>query len=428
MSVTRTLRAVGSAVVAGALLIGSASVASADEIRDSQWPLKAFDAEKVWQQSTGKGVTVAVIDDGVNGNHPDLRGNILPGKDFTGAGTADQDEDSDHGTGMASLIAGHGHGPRGSQGLKGLAPDAKILPLEVNNGEGPGDGDGEVAKASRYAVDHGATVINLSIGGHSSFNEEKQAVAYALKRDVLLVAASGNAGTDNKQYPAAYPGLLAVGAVDAAGKVWEDSTYGPHLKLTAPGVRINSAGTEAPYGFADGTSDAAAYVSASAALLRAKFPDLTAGQIANRLTKTALKPDGVEKLPDEHYGYGIIRPLRALTENVPAGSKYGPLDVPKTDPSGSEGAPGSSSSDNASDEASGMSPLVIGLVVGGLALIALVIVLVVRSSNRRNGPPPGGPGGYGPPPGAPGYPPQYPNQYEQPAPPGSYPPGPPPRQ
>ncbi|MCM2579841.1 type VII secretion-associated serine protease mycosin [Streptomyces meridianus] len=427
MSVTRTLRAVGSAVLAGALLIGTGSVASADEIRDSQWPLKAFDAEKVWRLSTGRGVTVAVIDNGVNRDHPDLRGNVLPGKDFTGAGTADRVENSDHGTGMASLIAGHGHGPGGSQGIKGLAPDVKILPLQVSDGEEDSAGDGELAKAIRYAVDHGATVINMSIAGHNSRDEEKRAIAYALKRDVLVVAGAGNSGTNNKQYPAAYPGVLAVGAVDSTGTIWENSTYGPHLKLTAPGVHINSAGTEVQYGFADGTSDSTAYVSAAAALLRAKFPDLTAGQVANRLTKTALKPDGVSQFPDEHYGYGTIRPLRALTEDVPAGSKYGPLEVPKSDPSA--GAPGSSSGDNASDENGGISPVAIVLVLGVLALLVVVIALVVKGKNRRNGPPSGGSGGWGHQGGVPGYPQHHPNPHQQQEPPpGSYPSAPPPRQ
>ena len=185
----------------------------------------------------------------------------------------------------------------------------------------------------------------------------------------------------------------------------------------------------------NGTSDAAAYVSAAAALVRAKFPDLTAGQVANRLTKTALIPSGagVTKTPDEHYGYGMIRPLRALTQDIPAGSKNGPLKVPESaGPAASDAAQppadAADSSDAGTDQ--GLSPVVIAAIAAGiLAVAALIVALVVVSRRKkdRGGPPPGGPGGFGPPGAAPGYPPQpQPTPYPQPpAPPGYYPPGPP---
>ncbi|MDT0459913.1 S8 family serine peptidase [Streptomyces sp. DSM 41527] len=132
MNFTRTLRAVGGAMVVGALLFGTAPVASADQIKHDRWPLRSFEADNVWKVSTGKGVTVAVIDDPVDGSHPDLKGNVLPGRSLLfserGAGTADSPyEEREHGTAMASLIAGHGHGPGGSAGVKGLAPDAKAM-------------------------------------------------------------------------------------------------------------------------------------------------------------------------------------------------------------------------------------------------------------------------------------------------------------
>ena len=137
MSFTRTLRVVGGAVVAGALLFGTAPVASADQIRKDQWPLTVFGVDDIWKASTGKGVTVAVIDDPVDGSHPDLKGSLLPGKSFLAGGvTADRpDGKHEHGTAMASLIAGHGHGPGGSDGVKGLAPDAKILPAGIDLGD-----------------------------------------------------------------------------------------------------------------------------------------------------------------------------------------------------------------------------------------------------------------------------------------------------
>ncbi|MEU9122104.1 S8 family serine peptidase [Streptomyces sp. NPDC048506] len=445
MSFTRTLRAVGGAVVAGALLFGTAPVASADQIRNDQWALKAFGVEDIWKISTGKGVTVAVIDDPVDGNHPDLKGNVLPGKSFITGGTADHPYgDREHGTAMASLIAGHGHGTGGADGVKGLAPGAKILPVGLdigNSGSGVaklGEGSADYADALRYAVDHGATVVNMSFYiGASPSQEDQEAINYARKHDVLLVAASGNSGVSTPRNPASAPGVLAVGAVDKHLDAWKYSNYGDHIKLTAPGVYIRSAGVQDPYRLANGTSDAAAYVSGAAALLRSKFPDLTAGQIANRLVKTAGLPEDKKgtKLPDPHYGYGFIKPYSALTKDVPAGSKNGPL--PALDggssPSSSK-APGNDTGADKINSDKGMSTgAIIGIGAGVVVvLVIIVVVVLVAKKKGRNGPPPGGPGGFGGPggPGGPGgfvpHPPNPNNPYQQqPSAPGSYPPAPP---
>ncbi|MCW7989692.1 peptidase M8 [Streptomyces platensis subsp. clarensis] len=424
MGFTRTLRAVGGVAVAGALLFTAAPTASADYIRDGQWALDAFNPQKVWKESTGKNVTVAVIDSGVNGDHVDLKGNVLPGKDFAGGGgTADHETGDDHGTAMAGLIAGHGHGPNHADGIMGLAPDAKILPLKTDE-IGPG---AEIDGPIRYAVDHGAKVINMSFAGGSLNDQEKSAVSYALKKDVLLVAGSGNDGTDKPLYPAAEPGVLAVGAVAKDGKVLDKSNYGPHIRLIAPGENIYSAGTTPKYRQATGTSDATAYVSAAAALVRSKFPDLTAGQVANRLTKTAITPDGKTGItsPDPKYGYGVIRPYRALSEDIPDGSKNGPLTMPKdSEPSAGAGAdvPGNEAQESASDKAGSLSPLALaGMALGVVVVLGIVIGVVVAAKKRRNGPPPGGTG-FGGPGGGSGVPPQQQfGAYPQPGGPGAYP-------
>ncbi|KIZ13815.1 peptidase M8 [Streptomyces natalensis ATCC 27448] len=428
------------------MLFGTAPVASADQIRNDQWPLKKFDAASIWKISTGKGVTVAVIDGPVYGSHPDLTGSVLPGKSFVTGGRADQGsgDDGEHGTAMSSLIAGHGHGAGGSEGVKGLAPDAKILPVAINisTEENPKTGQQtKYAEALKYAVDKGAKVVNMSIGisGWEVTPEEQQTIDYARKHDVLVVAASGNDGVDTPQDPAGSPGVLAVGAVDDHGYVWGKSNYGPYVKLTAPGARIRSASAmeeaKGKYHLANGTSDATAYVSAAAALIRSKFPNLTAGQVANRLIKTAGIPASKQgmKLPDQHYGYGFIKPYSALTKNVPAGPKDGPF------PALSGGATPKPSSAAGNDDTSaninsdkGMSTGVIIGIVGGVVavlVIILVVVLVAKKKNGRNGPPPGGPGGYGGS-GGPGGPGGFmPNQQQpyqqQPGAPGSYPPAPP---
>ncbi|MEU8787394.1 S8 family serine peptidase [Streptomyces sp. NPDC048637] len=431
MSFTRTLRAVGGVAAAGALLFTAAPTASADYIRDGQWALDAFNPQKVWKESTGKNVTVAVIDSGVNGGHVDLKGNVLPGKSFAdGGGTADHESGDDHGTAMAALIAGHGHGPRHADGIMGLAPDAKILPIKRNESIG-GDAN-NIDGALRYAVDHGAKVINMSFAGpYALTDKEKSAISYAVKKDVLLVAGSGNEGTSKLSYPAAAPGVLAVGAVAEDGKVLDKSNYGPHIRLIAPGEKIYSAGTSLKYRQASGTSDATAYVSAAAALVRSKYPDLTAGQVANRLTKTAITPDGKTGIssPDPKYGYGVIRPYRALSENIPAGSKNGPLTMPKdSEPSAGAGAdaPGSGAQESASEEkSSGLTPLAVAGIALGVVVVLGIVIGVVVAKKRRNGPPPGGPGFGGPGYGA-GVPPQHQfGSYQQPGSPGAYPPAPP---
>ncbi|WP_127357935.1 S8 family serine peptidase [Actinacidiphila soli] len=403
MTFTGTLRAAGGAALAGALLFGTAPVASADSIRDSQWPLAvtAFDAEKVWGVSTGKGVTVAVLDSGVDGTHPDLTGSVLPGKDFTGGGTADRETVNVHGTAMASLIAGHGHGSGGADGVMGLAPDAKILPVKVlAQDSGITSADSlDYAAGLRYAVDHGASVVNMSIdAGFDPSVEEEQAIAYAAEKDVLVVTAAGNDGAGNLTDPASAPGVLAVGAVGKDGVVWEKSNYGPQLMLAAPGEYIRSAKTGGGYRLANGTSDATAYVSAAAALLRAKFPDLTAGQIANRLVKTASLPSSAKglSLPDKHYGYGFIRPYSALTKGISAGSKQGPLKTPtaaassSNSPSTSAAAGGSvANNSSSSSDSSGMGTGVIVAIVIGVLVLALVIMLIIvlsKRGGRRNGP------------------------------------------
>ncbi|MEU9503119.1 S8 family serine peptidase [Streptomyces sp. NPDC048196] len=419
MSFTRTLRAVGGAVVAGALLFTAAPIALADEIRDAQWPLKAFDTRSVWKESTGKGVTVAVIDDPIYGSHPDLKGNVLPGKNFIDGGTADHGSADDHGTAMASLIAGHGHGPGNSDGIMGLAPDAQILPVGRPT-IGNGVGDVGLGGWIRYAVDQHAKVINLSIEVSNFTDADKEALAYAAKKDVLVVAGAGNDGVSPISELAAQPGVVAVGAVDKSGKIWAQSNYGSQLMLSAPGVEITSASaarSDYPYRRGNGTSDATAYVSATAALLRSKFPDLTAGQIANRLVKSAGLPPGEKglKLPDPHYGYGFIQPLKALTADIPAGSKNGPLKAPKTDPAaGTAGANAAGASGNGNEQGDQGSGLGLGAIVGiavGVLVVAGIIVIVIarQKKNGRNGPPPGGFGG----PGGAGLPPQPSGPYQQ---------------
>ncbi|WP_349017414.1 type VII secretion-associated serine protease mycosin [Streptomyces cavernicola] len=429
MGVKRVWSTTGVAALTGALLLTSAPLASADEVRDKQWPLTVYDAEDVWKTSQGEGVTVAVVDSGVDASHPDLTGQVLPGKDFSTPGSQPHNDPDGHGTGMASLIAGHGHGPGRASGVMGLAPKAKILPVKADDGKAMSE---YWPEAVRYAVDQGVEVINLSFvdTGATPGTRGAKAIAYAQANDVVVVAGVGNDG-GTVHYPAALPGVVAVTAVDKNLKPWSNANTGKGVTLAAPGVDITSARTKTRSGYSivSGTSDATAYVSAIAALLRSKFPDLTAGQIINRMVKSA---DYLGNAPDkETLGYGIARPGTAMRMDIPKGPKEGPL---AKAPSGTEskGAP-AEGDDSSSKESAGKkkkssssSGLLIGVGIGVAVLIVVgVIFAVLRSrGNRGNGGPGnGGPGGPGGPSGYPGQQ-QYPNAapgQAYPAPPGQAP-------
>ncbi|WP_344031435.1 type VII secretion-associated serine protease mycosin [Streptomyces luteireticuli] len=273
-------------------------------------------AEDMWRTSTGSGVTVAVIDSGVDASLPDLRGQVLSGKDFSGnAGDAQADEDG-HGTAMAALIAATGKGFDG-QGAQGLAPGAKILPLRVATGVGGGtaaDGERSIAAAIRYAADTDAKVLNISFADPQESAGESQALDYALSKGKLIFASVGNSGnTDNTVlYPAAHKGVVGVGAIDRTARVTAESQRGAQVVLAAPGEDMYTTtrrGTGVRRGH--GTSDASAIASASAALLWSAHPDWTANQVLRVLINTAGGPKSGEKRSDD-LGYGVVRPRVAL--------------------------------------------------------------------------------------------------------------------
>ncbi|MFG2844891.1 type VII secretion-associated serine protease mycosin [Kitasatospora sp. NPDC048296] len=396
---TSRLLARGTAVLAAGALVWAvaAPAASADQIRDKQWALKTFEADtKIWPISQGEGVTVAVIDSGVNSEHQDLTGQVLPGADFSGTKSDGRIDTDGHGTAMASLIAGHGHGTQA--GVMGLAPKVKILPVKVRTSDGgPIPEQNDLAAAIRYAADNGAKVINMSLGGSQFDSQSRKAVAYAVSKDVVLVAATGNDGkSDGVGYPAAFPGVVAVGAADSKGVVWEDSTSGSETTLIAPGVGIYHASAKSPtsYAVGDGTSDATAYVSATAALIRSKYPDLSAGQVVNRMIKTATPPANGTVVPNNHYGYGTVAPAKALEANPAVDN--GPKENPLVKRPESKGSPPVDDDSDATDQPS-VQPVVpegdsggssdnTGLVIGAAAAGAVVLgasVAAVLMARRR---------------------------------------------
>ncbi|MCX5147498.1 type VII secretion-associated serine protease mycosin [Streptomyces sp. NBC_00320] len=383
------------AALVGLLLAGvAATPAHAETIRSKQWHLDTMKAEDIWKISNGKGVTVAVIDSGVD-QIPELQGQVLPGKAFP-VGDVETGRDNDyygHGTGVASMIAATGKHPSGD-GAYGLAPGVKILPIRVPDLL-EGLSTPSWAEAIRYAADSDAKIINISmaIAGTPKDDEaRREAVKYALSKGKLVFAGAGNDGdTLNEiKYPAATPGVVAVGAVDAKGEPTKESQHGPQIDMAAPGADIVAA-CKGKTGLCTthGTSDATALASASAALLWSAHPDWTNNQILRVLLNTAGKP--TEGTPRNDYiGYGIVRPRIA----VPTPGDPGPADVfPLPDLAAADGKnspapsadgkkPESSAPQAEAKKDGGSNLLWIGLGLGACVLIGgAVTAVVVR---RRN--------------------------------------------
>ena len=354
------------AIAAGAalaLVVVAPAPAHADSTRDRQWYLDTLDVAAAQQITKGRGVVVAVLDSGVDARHPDLKGAVAGGFD-TVRPNQKMIDTGGHGTGMASIIAARGRG--GSRGMIGIAPEAEILAVR------PANDNFFVNKGIDWAVEHGAKVINMSFGLPDS-EGLRAAIKAAAAKDVVLVSSVGNTGDkDNKpEFPGAYPEVLGVGAVDRKGKVAKFSQHGEQVDIVAPGVDMVQAGLGGDYREGFGSSNSAAIVSGAAALIRAKYPELTAQQVIDRLISTA--EDKGEKGRDDFYGHGELDLVKALTAPQPKPSTADPAtDVPAAGPTVVAENDGSSG---------GIPPLV--FVVGGLVLLivaVIAIVMAVRSS------------------------------------------------
>ena len=351
-----------SALAVAALLpvLVVAPAAHADAVRSAQWPIAFLNLPQAWKTTKGAGVTVAVLDTGVVGTRADLTGQVTTGPDLVGGNEKPGDPDwGVHGTGMASVIAGHGHGPDGSQGVMGVAPAAKILSVRViRDDESPDRGllaasHTPISEGIKYAVDHGAQVISMSLGGtvpgaDSDSTNEADAVRYALAHGVSVVVSAGNSGDkpekDVTEYPAGERGVIGVAAVDENGKRAFFSSTGWDVAIAAPGVDIPMAlpvndlagDTYADFGpeigndilVGAGTSPACAYVAGVVALIRSANPGLSPEQVAQILKNTASRRPSSGR--NDQIGNGIVNPVGALkaavgvpgTPATPHGSGY----------------------------------------------------------------------------------------------------------
>ncbi|MFE7133669.1 type VII secretion-associated serine protease mycosin [Streptomyces sp. NPDC057638] len=368
-----------------------AAPAHADGIRVQQWGLDALNTDTAWRTTEGQGMTVAVLDTGVDDDHPDLTGNVLPGKDFIGFGAERGDRSwARHGTAMAGIIAGHGHGPGDEEGVMGIAPKARILPVRVIL-EGTDDAREKartsrgtaLAQGIRWAADQGADVINLSLGDDSESAhaeaEEDAAVQYALAKGAVLVASAGNGGEkgDRVSYPAAYPGVIAVTAVDRFGTHASFSTQRWYATVSAPGVDIVIPDPDRRYYQGWGTSAAAAFVSGAVALVRSAHPGLTPAQIRQLLIDTAR--DRPDEGRDDARGYGMVDPAAAIE----AGGA-----VPPGDPKAVTGGygrtyfgPGPQPPEQKAEPTGWLAP-----VTGGAGALVLAVAVVLWRSSRTPAP------------------------------------------
>ncbi|MGW0701870.1 type VII secretion-associated serine protease mycosin [Streptomyces sp. NPDC002867] len=397
----------------GLVLAGVATVpAHAETVRDQQWHLDAMHAEEMWKTSTGRGITVAVIDSGVDKNIADLRGQVLDGVDYSGKEGDEHTDHEGHGTSMAALIAATG--ARGKvNGSYGLAPGTKILPIRMPYGtEDYGKVNAKaryskyMAQAIRFAADSEARVINVSMGNANTPGakdvdtpELTDAVRYALGKDKLIFAAVGNKGdtTNFVEYPAATPGVVGVAGVDEKAEPVKSSQWGPQVDLAAPAKDVVGActgGTQLCGG--TGTSNATALASASAALLWSQHPDWTNNQVLRVLMQTA---SGNEKglSRDDVVGYGVVRPRIALKNpgNPGPAAKYPLPDFTYEDakspspesPKASDAHARPSTAPLASDDDSSATPLWIAAGIGAAVVLGATVAVPVIRNRRRTAPP-----------------------------------------
>jgi hypothetical protein len=386
----------------------SAMPASADQVRNQEWWLNSLHVTGAWAASQGSGVTVAVLSDGVDASAADLSGSVTKGAVPSGFLTASGQYAGEQGTPIASLIAGHGHGPGSGDGIVGVAPKARILSIAVSLP--PDDPElaqssdaaaipGAIAEGIRYAVTHGATVIDLPIdpgqagstatvgasaaaGGSAA---ERAAVGYALAHNVVLVAPAGDDETagDAPNYPAAYDGVIAVGAFDSAFSLAAWSSHQHYVTLTAPGAGVVVADNAGGYQAINSTSAASAVVSGVVALIRSRYPSLTAAEIRQTLiTTTTHRRAGGLAIGS---GYGAVDAGQAMaaaaTLATPPGQRAAGGALPRVTPAA---VPAPSSSRGIGAQ------IVRAAEISGALLIVLLLMTIayVATGRRRRRPQP----------------------------------------
>ena len=382
----------------------------AGTIQAQEWWLGGLHVTQAWRTTEGAGITVALLGTGVDGRHPDLAGSVTTGPDFTGSGrTASGPFWGIDGTQVAGVIAGHGHGPGGGAGILGIAPAAKILSIRVGlEYNDPLNSDpaiarrlpAAIAEGITYAADHGARVIDLPLdpgtagltgqgdpaaaGGSPA---EQAAVAYALRKNVVLVAPAGDdaLGAGRVNYPAAYQGVIAVGAVGHDRQLALFSSRRSHVSLTAPGVALTAAIPPDGYARVSSTSTSSGIVAGVAALILSRYPHLTVGQVTEALTRGTITASISGRADAPGAGHGTVDAARAVdlaAAIIPAGQPTRPTETPARPVKPERLSTTAAHRAGASTLAGSLVRYVVaGLCV--LILLLVVLLLVVRSRRER---------------------------------------------
>ncbi|WP_250003559.1 type VII secretion-associated serine protease mycosin [Actinoplanes sp. M2I2] len=344
---------------------------------------RVYDPGRLGGFATGAGVRVAVIDSGVDAEHPQLRGRVAQGKDFLRGERSGRQDCAGHGTAVASIIAA---APAADTGFQGLAPDAVIVPVRISEQLEIGDdvrGDrgspADFAEAIDWAVDEGdADVINLSLVSQDN-DAVRAAVARAIAAGVVVVAAVGNKGgpddANPDPFPAKYEGVIGVGAINNNGERATFSQRGDYVDLVAIGEPVTVANRVAGHASVSGTSFATPFVSATAALLKQRFPAITPAQVRQRLIATAdPAPGGASSI---EYGSGALNPYRALTATLNTRGRPAPA------PEVVKGADPAVAALAARRERSQQNAMLFAAIGAGVVLLLAVVAVVLRSGRRR---------------------------------------------
>lgn len=285
--------------------------------REYQWNLPLIGMEQSWDISEGSSdVIVAVVDTGVDMNHPEFKGKLVEGYNVLKDNNYPMD-DNGHGTHVSGIIAAK---TNNKDGIAGMTWKSKLMPVKAIGADGSGSAV-DIAQGIYWATDHGADVINLSVGNYTSSAALKEACRYAFDHNVVLVAASGNDASDQPSYPAAYDEVLSVAAVDHLKERADFSNYGDYVDVAAPGVDIPSTYIYSDYASLSGTSMACPHVTALAALVRSVHHGMKNSDVMDVIRSSALDlgPPG----PDKLYGHGMIdvnhtlKQLQAETAKTP---------------------------------------------------------------------------------------------------------------
>jgi serine protease len=307
---------------------GATAVAVNDPQTGGQYSLNRMRVRDAWSRTTGGSNIVAVLDTGVQANHPDLAGRVLPGYNFV-SGNTNASDDNGHGTWVAGIIAANAND---GYGIAGISWSDSILPVKIMNSNGTGS-TSNLTSGIVWAANNGATIINMSVGGFPYSKAVEDAVNYAWGKGAVLIGAAGNNNRREDFYPASYANVVSVSATQVDDEFSHWSSYGPKVEVSAPGSSIlttNCTATSCPnrgwgsHTHISGTSFATPNVAGVVALIMAQYPSYTPSQVVSRLYSTV--DDLGYPGRDERYGRGRVNAFRAVGGS-PAQVRHGSGDA-----------------------------------------------------------------------------------------------------